>query len=189
MDKKTLRKVYLEKRRLLTDAEYKKRNLFLCDRLKALVQKNGYQRIHLFFPIKKFKEVDLHLFLAWAYAQPNIQIITSVSDLATAQMQHYTVNQQTSFAINEWGIPEPVGAKEFNIKGLDCVLVPMVIGSKTGQRIGYGKGYYDQFLMQCTEKTVFVGLNLGPLLEGAIFTEGHDISMDWMMTPFQLLKC
>ena len=189
MDKHTLRKVYLEKRRSLTALEYNKRNNLLCSRLITFVKEKGFQKIHLFFSIQKFKEAELQLFLDWAYSQPNLQLVTSVSNLEEASMQHYLIGKDSQFRLNKWGIPEPVDDKPFDIKELDCVLVPMVIGSKEGHRIGYGKGYYDQFLMQCAKETIFIGLNLGPLIEGTIYTEQHDIRMDWMMTPFQLFQC
>lgn len=188
MDKQTLRKVYLEKRITLNPAEYNKRNKLLCERLINFLQQQDFRKIHLFFSLQKFKEVDLTALLKWAEGQASIQLAGSVTDLQTINLNHFLIQHDTLFELNRWGIPEPVNAEPFDITQLDCVLVPMVIGSKTGERIGYGKGYYDRFLSQCSAATTFVGLNLGPLLEGNLFAKSHDIPMDYMLTPFQLLK-
>ena len=62
----------------------------------------------------------------------------------------------------------------------------MVVGSKSGHRIGYGKGYYDRFLQKCKSNTKFVGVTLGPLLESNVYANQYDIPMHSMITPFEL---
>lgn len=188
VNKETLRKVYLEKRKLLAPAEYLQRNKLLNQRIIDFVTAKKLKDIHLFLPIKKFNEVDLMMFIQWANSLNELNLIATISDLSTPVMSHFLLEEDTVLVENKWGIPEPSGATEYAIENLDCVLVPMVIGSKSGHRIGYGKGYYDRFLMQCKESTLLVGLNLGPLLEGSLFTDQYDIKMDYILTPFQGIK-
>ena len=51
---------------------------------------------------------------------------------------------------NSWGIPEPTleGRENAidNADGLDLVIMPGMAFDIDGNRIGYGKGYYDRFL-------------------------------------------
>ena len=183
--KEILRKVYLEKRRTLTEEEFAKRNQLINQRVIKLISELGLHTIHLFFAIKKFKEVDLNPLLQWGHENSRT-FVASVSDLKKASMQHFYIKEDTVLELNKWGIPEPVKAKEASLDLLDAVLVPMVIGNKRGDRIGYGKGYYDTFLKECPAHVKFIGLNLGPLLEQDAFSEPHDIKMDYMLTPFEL---
>ncbi|MGJ3234238.1 5-formyltetrahydrofolate cyclo-ligase [Marivirga sp.] len=186
MDKNTLRKVYLEKRKFLSQAEYERRNQMLYHRLIKFLENNLVKSIHTFIPIKKNKEPDVFPFVQYLWTEkPEVDVITGVSDLHNPIMQHMKITQSTTFLENKWGIPEPKDGEIYPIDKIECVLVPMIAGTKSGHRIGYGKGYYDRFLAKCNPKTEFVGINLGPLLEGDLFIDRYDIAMHKMITPFE----
>ena len=189
MDKNTLRKVYLEKRKFLSQAEYERRNQLLTNQLIDFVEANQFQRVHTFIPIKRNKEPDTFPFIQYLWSEkPEIEVVTAVSDLNSPIMSHVEIKQDTSFLENKWGIPEPQDGIACPIDNIDCILVPMISGSKSGHRIGYGKGYYDRFLQECSEDTLFLGVNIGPLLEGNLFIDQYDIPMHFMITPFEKIK-
>jgi 5-formyltetrahydrofolate cyclo-ligase len=189
MDKNTLRNVYLQKRKMLSELEYQRRNLLLLEQLKVFTTQYNFQRIHVFLPIRKQKEPDTIPFIQYIWDnQPQIQVITSISDLNLPAMQHYKIDKQIIIQPNKWGIPEPQNAGLFPIEEIDCVFVPMVIGSKTGHRIGYGKGYYDRFLSKCSSDTYFLGISSAPLLDGDIYADKYDLKMHGIVTPFQKLS-
>ncbi|KAH6565997.1 hypothetical protein BASA50_005282 [Batrachochytrium salamandrivorans] len=56
---------------------------------------------------------------------------------------------------NSWGIPEPqpqdgrLNALDPTMGGLDLIIMPGLAFDHSGNRIGYGKGYYDVFLKKC----------------------------------------
>jgi 5-formyltetrahydrofolate cyclo-ligase len=54
---------------------------------------------------------------------------------------------------NSWGIPEPSMDEKrmdsFMAGGLDLIIMPGLAFDRKGNRIGYGKGYYDRFLSKC----------------------------------------
>jgi 5-formyltetrahydrofolate cyclo-ligase len=63
-----------------------------------------------------------------------------------------SVQDFESLSKNSWGIPEPSIADKrldsFEANGLDVVLMPGLAFDRNGNRIGYGKGYYDRFLQK-----------------------------------------
>jgi 5-formyltetrahydrofolate cyclo-ligase len=189
MDKNTLRKVYLEKRRLLSQTEYERRNQLITACLINFFEAHQFHSIHTFIPIKKNKEPDTFPFIQYLWTEkPYVNVITGTSDLKKPAMSHVEIKRETRFLENRWGIPEPQDGSPYPIDSIECVLVPMIIGSKSGHRIGYGKGYYDRFLECCNRNTEFVGINLGPLLEGDSFTGQYDIPMHKMITPFEIFE-
>ena len=82
-----------------------------------------------------------------------------------------------------WGIPQPAfdaGKNEINWNEIDLVIVPGLAFDQSGNRIGYGAGYYDRFLTEL--KTTSVGLcfkeNVFDILPHAM----HDISVEYVVT-------
>lgn len=189
MDKPTLRKVYLEKRSMLSEHEYQKRNSLLLEKLKVHIASFNFNHIHIYLPIAKNKEPDTFPFIQYLWQNhPEIKISTGVSELRTPSMHHRLLKQETKLVKNRWGIPEPIDSEETQISSFDIVLVPMVIGLKNGHRIGYGKGYYDRFLSGCEQHTRFIGLSIGPLLEGQLPIDPYDVKLHEMITPFEVVE-
>ncbi len=174
---------------MLSQAEYERRNVLLTDQLKIFLLQNDFQNIHIFLPIHKNKEPDTFLFIEYIWKNhPRIQIVTSISDIQHPEMHHYKIDESISITPNKWSIPEPQEAQLFPVDEIQAILVPMTIGSKSGHRIGYGKGYYDRFLSQCSE-AIFVGVSLAPFLDGDIFAESFDQPLDFMINPFEIIEC
>ena len=60
---------------------------------------------------------------------------------------------------NKYGIPEPVGGTEMMPAEIELIIVPLLVFDINGNRVGYGKGYYDRFLKSCSENALKVGVS------------------------------
>lgn len=186
MDKNTLRSVYLEKRKRLSEAEFEKRNKLLTKEFIKFFEEHHFKSVHIYIPIKKNKEPDTFPLIQYLWTErPQVDVITAISDLKSPTMQHVKITKHTTFLENKWSIPEPKDGAPYPVDKIECVLVPMIVGSKSGHRIGYGKGYYDRFLARCNPTTLLVGITIGPMLEGALYIDQFDIPMHYMITPFE----
>lgn len=59
---------------------------------------------------------------------------------------------------NKYAIKEPNGdAKEINKEEIDVMLVPGLAFDNNNYRLGYGKGYYDKYLMGSSIFTIGIG--------------------------------
>ena len=59
------------------------------------------------------------------------------------------VEYNEDFSISSYGIREPLG-QAFN-GDIDCVVLPALAVDGKGNRLGYGKGYYDRYLKKHTQ--------------------------------------
>lgn len=96
---------------------------------------------------------------------------------------------------NRHGIPEPlhVSAPLAPFQ-LDLVLVPLLAFDRTGQRLGYGGGYYDRsfaFLMEQARPTepLLVGIGYDFQELESIKPERWDVRLDFIATDRELIDC
>ena len=61
----------------------------------------------------------------------------------------------------------------------------MLAYDRIGNRVGYGKGYYDRFLTKCEAKTILIGLSFFTP-EEVITPEATDIPLNFCVTPHNI---
>jgi len=69
----------------------------------------------------------------------------------------------------------------------DFAIVPGVAFDERGNRLGYGKGYYDKLLAK--NKATKVGLAFDIQIVDDIPAESHDIQMDFIVTETRVIPC
>jgi len=177
--KSHLRSLALQDRQLLSEEEFQKRNNSLIEQLQKLVVENNLKIIHTFLPISKNREPDMaSLFESWW--KKGRKIMVSKTDFKSKQMTHYWLNPETELETNSWGIPEPVKAEPADFNDADLVIVPLLVGDKHGNRIGYGGGYYDKLLKGFRGRSA--GLSLLPLVD-RFETNSWDVPLDVILFP------
>lgn len=90
-----------------------------------------------------------------------------------------------------YGIREPIsGLSKYEDSAKTLILVPGLAFTRTGQRLGRGKGFYDRFLAQCNpEHCIFMGVCYQCQLVEQLPTEETDIPLDFLLTPMELVSC
>ncbi len=177
MNKSTLRKKYLDQRLALSDKEYKQLNQRIVDVFFESIDLTEIKHLHIFLPITKLKEVDTWSIINRIQQEcPHIKLV--IPKVVGDHLEHYLYEGKEQLATSKWGIPEPETGQVISPSQIDMVLVPLVIADQQGNRIGYGKGYYDRFLLQCQPSTRKIGLSLLPLSEESIDSEQTDVRLD-----------
>mgnify|MGYP002347475921 CR=1 FL=1 len=185
MDKASLRIVYKEKRRMLTDDEVGLLDESLLNQLKEL-DWSRFKYLHCYLAIEKFKEINTIQFIHWIWGNhPQVQIVISKSNFGTQEMEHFIFNENTHLEENSWGIPEPVNALEIPVDRIDAVICPLLVADHKGNRVGYGKGFYDRFLKSCRSDVVKIGLSYFEPIEQIDDVSEWDMAMNLLVTPKQ----
>ena len=71
---------------------------------------------------------------------------------------------------------------------IEVVFVPVLALDKRGHRVGYGKGFYDRFLAQCSAQVIKVGLSFFEPISEIKDTDKFDIPLDYAVTPSTVFK-
>jgi len=180
MDKRKLRKKYKARRTQLTKEDLENYSLQIANNALQLPIWH-YTNYHIFLPIEKHKEVDTNYLLHILHGKDKT-ILVSKSDFKTLEMKHYLLQENTALKISEFGIPEPVSGIEVAPNTIDVVFVPLLAFDKSGNRVGYGKGFYDRFLEQCKKEALFIGLSFFEA-EDRIETNENDTRLHHVVTP------
>lgn len=184
MTKAEARQFIRQQRKQLSEKTYQQANQKLHEHLSAYLQKLSPKTVHCFLPIIRNREVDTWPIIR-QLQQQHIRIVVPKSDMKTNHMEHFLLAPDTPCRKNAWGIPEPVGDALVRIaaRELDTVLLPLMAFDKNGERVGYGKGYYDRFLAACRPEAVKLGLSLFDPVEKIEDISPLDIPLDAAVTP------
>ncbi len=79
-----------------------------------------------------------------------------------------------------FGISEPVAGETVDPAQIDFAVIPGMAFSRSCQRLGRGKGFYDRFLPNT--KAYRAGVCFGARLVEGIRCEPHDVQMDAVIT-------
>ncbi|MBW7867912.1 MAG: 5-formyltetrahydrofolate cyclo-ligase [Brumimicrobium sp.] len=142
--------------------------------------------IDCFLTIHRMKEVDTSALIN--RLQKKNQICVPVSNFNNNSMRHVLLNDHTVFQETTTGIPEPVVGEDVNIKDIDVVIVPLLAVDQNGNRLGYGKGFYDRFLAECKPSAIFIGLTMFDIHDDFTDIDPYDIPLHYVVTPKGILK-
>ncbi len=179
-----LRKKYKAFRLLLSEEELEDKSLAIANRLLQLdIWDNTY--FHLFLTIEEQKEVDTE-YLLQILAGKDKEIVVAKSNFETLEMTNYLLTDNTKFQKNDYNIYEPVDGIEVPTSKIDVVFVPLLAYDTLGNRVGYGKGFYDNFLAKCKEDVIKIGLSFFEPEESIDDVSESDIRLDYCVTPMTL---
>lgn len=184
MTKAEARQYIRQQRKRLSEDAYRQANQKLQEHLSVYLQKLKPKTVHCFLPIIKNREVDTWPVIRHLQRE-NVRVVVPKSDLQTNRMEHFLLTPGIPCRENAWGIPEPAGDALVRIAEpeIDIVLLPLMAFDKKGERVGYGKGYYDRFLAACRPEAVKLGLSLFNPVEEIEDTSPLDIRLDAAVTP------
>ena len=180
VQKAALRKHLLEKRDAISD-EF--RNISSSKIYQNLKQVDSYinsQNIACYFSIGS--EIDTYDIMLGILEQGKNMLLPKIVD---NNLEFYVVPNLEKLEKGIFDIMEPKDSCK-KAENIDCVLVPTIGISKSGDRLGYGRGYYDKFLS--STGAVKISLTYSKQIVKSIPSESHDIKIDLIITEDEIIK-
>ena len=91
---------------------------------------------------------------------------------------------ETSF-----GAMEPADGRVLDPSEVDLVIVPGVAFDRSGNRLGFGAGYYDRFLPRTAEGTPAVAIAFALQVVPEVPTGAMDRRVDAIVTEAEVIRC
>ncbi|WP_036380521.1 5-formyltetrahydrofolate cyclo-ligase [Muricauda sp. MAR_2010_75] len=186
MLKHELRKKYKNLRAGLTHSEISDLSMDLANHVLQIPVWDFFY-FHIFLSIEENKEVDTLPLITLLQGKDKHVVIPKT--LGANALENYLLTDSTVIKKNNWGIPEPVDGILVPENKIDVVFIPLLAFDLHGNRVGYGKGFYDTFLRKCRKETLKIGLSLFEPEENDI-TDVHenDVRLDYCITPEKTYK-
>ena len=187
--KKQQRQEFAAKRALLDLNQIMHKSLKIKEKFFSLNETQKAKKIMIYISFKseaRTREIILELL------KKKKKVVVPVIDfkkneISLSELKDY----QKELVANKLGIFQP--AKEFfrpfSPKELDLIVVPGIAFDEKGNRLGFGKGYYDKFLSKTPKKIPVIALAFEEQIAEKISSEKHDIKMHKILTEKRLINC
>ena len=111
------------------------------------------------------------------------------TDKSIKEMIAVKIHNFDNMTVDKWGILEPTIVDK-NLVGnkFDLIIMPGVAFDITGNRIGYGGGYYDKYIYKLKSKPTLLALAYEFQIINNIIAESHDIKLDYIITENNFYK-
>jgi 5-formyltetrahydrofolate cyclo-ligase len=141
--------------------------------------------VALFWPILDRHEVDLRALDASLRAR-GVRVAYPSIDPDSNDMVFRFVADPSSLEEAGFGFAEPPSDLPA-ATALDVVVVPAIAADPTGQRIGYGAGYYDRTIPKYAPPAVTIGVVFDWQLVAEVPATETDVALGWVVTDARVL--
>lgn len=184
MPKSMLRKAILARRRALSATEKSAADDVIQEMFLAMPEYLAADSVALYCPVHN--EVSTERVIAHALLTGKALFLPAVEG---HEMLFRQVSSREDFVVGRFGIMEPPArCIATPPEEIDLIVVPGVGFDLSGQRIGYGKGYYDRALHKLEGKGMLTAFCYEFQLVDSLAGEEHDVNMDMIITEQGLIK-
>ena len=180
MEKKEARKIGLLEREKTPLEERLAYSKNIEEKIIEIIKNNGYKNIFVYLSCKA--EVSTYL-LIQNLKKMNCNI--SVPFIVGDKMEASKLDEKTNLVENVYHILEPKYLEE--AKDIDLCICPVVAFTKTLDRVGMGKGYYDRFFEKYSPK-MKIGIAFSNQEVDKITMDTFDIPLDRIITEKNILE-
>ena len=181
MKKEELRKKYINLRKSINNKEEKSK--IIASKLLSFDVLKNANVVAIYVSMEE--EVSTHEIINYFLSMSKIVCVPLIK--MDGSMKFIRIDSMKNLKENKFGILEPENDSVV-IKNIDIIIMPGVCFDRYGNRIGFGKGYYDRYLKD-NEKIIKIALAFSEqVIKDKIFSENHDIKYDYLITEKEIIR-
>ncbi len=185
MLKHELRLNYKEKRKLISPFFISENSLKIANKLLELSIWDLHY-YHVFLSIPEKKEVNTNPIITILQGKDKNIVLPKI--IGYKSLHNYLLTDNTLLKKNAWGVPEPIDGLEVDEAKIDVVFLPLLAFDIKGNRVGYGKGFYDFFLQKCRPDVIKIGLSFFKAEELISDSHKNDVRLDYCVTQDRIYR-
>ncbi|MBL4635271.1 MAG: 5-formyltetrahydrofolate cyclo-ligase [Kofleriaceae bacterium] len=103
-------------------------------------------------------------------------------------LEFCSIASESELSLGPLGVAEPLPTlPAIDIGSIDAFVVPALSFDTAGNRLGWGKGYYDRTLAQNSD-ALRIGFCFHQQIHASIPFTQHDQSMDWVISELETIR-
>lgn len=176
MEKKEIRREIKQAILALSPTQKQLQSQFVIDTVRRIIIQRGARVVALFAPLRD--EVQIMSLVDLLPTTCRV-VLPRVEDCADGKPRMAFYDYE-SWALNEgaYGIMEPQSQRLCAVEDIDLMVVPGVGFTRSGVRLGRGKGYYDRYLSQEGFRAYTIGVCYACQLYDELPAQEHDRAVD-----------
>jgi len=168
--------------------EYKSQKI-----ISKFLESDFYKNNNMIFIYVSYKnEVQTHDLIK-KMIKDNKEVYVPHPNPETKEMEAVLIRGFNDLTEGAYGILEPIESKSrIEPSLLDVIIVPGLVFSLKGFRIGYGGGFYDRFLKRVNQSAsapLKVSFSYNEFIINEVPTNQYDLPVDFIITENKIVKC
>jgi 5-formyltetrahydrofolate cyclo-ligase len=186
--KAALRERMKRARLAMSKAEVRRRSALAVERLLALEAYRAASSVMAYLPVRN--EVDATVVMVHGLNDGKVLVLPRMDYEGNRIVAYRITEPAEQLVLGRMGLiePDPARAERVAPETIDLVAVPGLVFDRHGNRIGWGRGYYDAFLAALGRRAHRVWLAYEFQVVEAIEHDGHDVPMDAVVTEEATLE-
>ena len=133
-------------------------------------------------------EIETQALIEQIITDGKIAVLPRV-DRVTQSLILHSVNGPGELVASKWGIREPpVDAPTVSASGIEFILMPGVAFDRAGNRLGYGRAYYDKLLTSVDPALARVAGAFSCQIVVKVLVAPHDQKIDTIITENEIIN-
>lgn len=171
-------------RRNFSQPERQPANATIFAHIMSLPEYRAAEVIHTFVSWRD--EVDTHAIIKASFAAGKRVAVPRVPP-DKSQLEHYFIFDFAALVPGTLGILEPLSGPQAHANThFDVIFVPGLAFDRSGNRLGYGRAYYDQFLVK--SMALKIGLAFALQIVEEVPVAPHDQRVDMIITEQEVIR-
>lgn len=175
--KSVLRRKMLAERGTIPEIRKREWDDRICSRLLEIITQKKVKTIHTYIPF--LTEIDIKPVIQFCL-QNGIKVIAPKT-LKARRLENRVLTSLNELETGIMGTLHPANMEIYSGK-YDLIIVPGLAVDRQNYRLGYGGGYYDNFLVHHSD-AMRTGIYYPFQFTDAVPREQHDIALDQVIIP------
>ncbi|MEK7591783.1 MAG: 5-formyltetrahydrofolate cyclo-ligase [Patescibacteria group bacterium] len=182
LDKVSVRKIMIARRKELSLPEKKHSDEKIH---RALIQRDEWKKANtICISVSLPEEVDTKKIMSELFLEKKIVVVPKV--LKERILELFQIKSADDLSVGKFGVLEPKShCKAVDKKSVDLFIVPGIVFDRSGNRLGWGKGYYDRLLQGVSVPKIALAYSFQ--IADEIPHDTHDIRMSAIITEKEVI--
>jgi 5-formyltetrahydrofolate cyclo-ligase len=182
--RRSIRAEKLRERERISPEERLELSISVSQRLLDLVKNEGWTTVHSYLSFRS--EVDTYSLIGQLLAREVRVVVPWVEE--NGALSHHELTSLEDLSEGPLGVPHPPRNEFRLLDQVEAVLLPLAAFDRSGNRLGYGKGYYDRFLAQLSSGVKRIGLAFAIQEADVIPAMPHDQPLHMIVTEREVIE-